>query len=240
MVAWVICVRRARFARVVLPGAPSSHHLLVVLRVRPSSSLRVTASLTGSHRTAGHVPLGSSTASYRRKEARAVSWTVNDLFASMESLTVGSPWREGARSSGNDGSDCLARLGCVGGSAEDSLSGLDGRPRRFSDACLRNAERRGGFLDNGNHSCGEGHYLRILAANPRTKGKAYNLAEGNASFIEQKAQARKAIARHVEYITVWGGGEYWCGADDLSGLKEALGASSLSSLEASPSRACSS
>ena len=66
------------------------------------------------------------------------------------------------------------------------------------------------------------HYLRILAANPRIKGKAYNLAEGNASFIEQKAQARKAIARHVEYITVWGGGEYWCGADDLSGLKKAL------------------
>lgn len=66
------------------------------------------------------------------------------------------------------------------------------------------------------------HYLRILAANPRIKGKAYNLAEGDASFVEQKAQARKAIARHVEYITVWGGGEYWCGDHDLSPMKVAL------------------
>lgn len=65
------------------------------------------------------------------------------------------------------------------------------------------------------------HYLRILAANPRIKGKAYNLAEGGASFHEDKAQAQKAIARHVEYITVWGG-EDWCGADDLSGLTKDL------------------
>ena len=65
------------------------------------------------------------------------------------------------------------------------------------------------------------HYLRILAANPRIKGKAYNLAVGNATFLEDKAQAREAIARHVEYITVWGG-EEWCGADDLSGLTKDL------------------
>ena len=66
------------------------------------------------------------------------------------------------------------------------------------------------------------HYLRLLVANPRIKGKAYNLAEGGASFAEEKAQARRAIALHVEYVTVWDG-EEWCGADDLSGLTKDLG-----------------
>jgi hypothetical protein len=65
------------------------------------------------------------------------------------------------------------------------------------------------------------HYLRILAANPRIKGKAYNLAAGGATFTEEKAQARKAIARHVEYITVWDGEDY-CGVDDFSGLTKDL------------------
>src|SRR5262245_28317234 len=41
------------------------------------------------------------------------------------------------------------------------------------------------------------HYLRLLLANPQIKGKAYNLAESGATFAEMKAQARKAIARHV-------------------------------------------
>jgi hypothetical protein len=66
------------------------------------------------------------------------------------------------------------------------------------------------------------HYLRILTAHPAIKGKAYNLAESGATFAQMKGQARKAIARHVDYVTVWGG-EEWCGADDLSGLSRELG-----------------
>jgi hypothetical protein len=53
-------------------------------------------------------------------------------------------------------------------------------------------------------------YVRILAAQPSIKGHAYNLAESGADLVAMKGQARRAIAKHVDYVTVWGG-EDGCG-----------------------------
>jgi hypothetical protein len=64
------------------------------------------------------------------------------------------------------------------------------------------------------------HYLRILAAGGGAiRGHAYNLAVPGASFLAMQAQARRALAKRVEYVTVWGG-EEWCGADDLVTLEQ--------------------
>ena len=61
-------------------------------------------------------------------------------------------------------------------------------------------------------------YLRILAANRAIKNRAYNLAEGSARFRDMQQQARAAVAKHVEYVTIWGG-EDDCGLDDLMPLE---------------------
>jgi hypothetical protein len=45
----------------------------------------------------------------------------------------------------------------------------------------------------------DSHYLRILAANPAIKGKNYNFS---TQEIDVAAEARQAVARRVEYVTV--------------------------------------
>src|SRR5262249_47949197 len=64
----------------------------------------------------------------------------------------------------------------------------------------------------------QSHYKRILAAFGAIEGKAFNLAVPGASFAQMRGQARRAIAKHVDYVTVWGG-EEWCGVDDLGPLE---------------------
>ncbi len=56
-------------------------------------------------------------------------------------------------------------------------------------------------------------YLRILAAQPAVKGHAFNLAESGADLVAMRKQARAAIAKHVDYVTVLGG-EDACGTPD--------------------------
>jgi lysophospholipase L1-like esterase len=71
----------------------------------------------------------------------------------------------------------------------------------------------------GGNSRVRSHYLRILAAGGGAiRGHAYNLAVAGATFLAMQAQARRALAKRVEYVTVWGG-EEWCGADDLATLE---------------------
>jgi hypothetical protein len=55
------------------------------------------------------------------------------------------------------------------------------------------------------------HYLRILAANPAIKGKNYNFAR--AGFhIDLKPQAKRAVAKRVEYVTIMTGLDEACDA----------------------------
>lgn len=63
------------------------------------------------------------------------------------------------------------------------------------------------------------HYSRILAAGGSIRGRAHNLAESGADFAGMQQQARTAIAKHVEYVTIWGG-EDSCGDDDLRPLEQ--------------------
>ena len=43
-------------------------------------------------------------------------------------------------------------------------------------------------------------YLRIVAANPAIKAKNYNLAEGGA--VDLRPQAKQAVAKRVDYVTI--------------------------------------
>ncbi len=43
------------------------------------------------------------------------------------------------------------------------------------------------------------HYLRILAAHPAIKGRIYNFT---TQEIDIRAQAREAVAKHVDYVTI--------------------------------------
>jgi hypothetical protein len=55
------------------------------------------------------------------------------------------------------------------------------------------------------------HYLRILAANPAIKGKNFNFAK--AGFhIDLKPQAKRAVAKRVEYVTIMTGLDEACDA----------------------------
>ena len=63
------------------------------------------------------------------------------------------------------------------------------------------------------------HYFRILTAGGGAiRGHAYNLAVPGATFGAMQVQARRAIAKHVEYVTILGG-EEWCGVDDIAPLE---------------------
>jgi hypothetical protein len=66
------------------------------------------------------------------------------------------------------------------------------------------------------------HYFRIRAATREIRGRVFNFAEPGASFGAMQAQARKAIAKRAEYITVMGGEEY-CGDDELTSLTQDFG-----------------
>lgn len=62
-------------------------------------------------------------------------------------------------------------------------------------------------------------YLRILAANPRVEGHALNLAESGASLEAMRGQARRAVAKHADYVTVWGGEDACGGTTDVASFE---------------------
>ncbi len=53
------------------------------------------------------------------------------------------------------------------------------------------------------------HYERLLARHPRIEGRSYNLSISGARMSSAPAQARRAVARRVEYVTIL------LGANDL-------------------------
>jgi hypothetical protein len=65
------------------------------------------------------------------------------------------------------------------------------------------------------------HYAPILTASPAIKGKAYMLAAPGADFASMRLQAREALSKHAEYVTVWGG-EDSCGTDDVAGFERSF------------------
>ena len=54
------------------------------------------------------------------------------------------------------------------------------------------------------------HYLRLLALNPKIRGKSYNDARSGAKMGELVAQMDKVVAQRVDYVTVEFGGNDVC------------------------------
>src|SRR5688572_14579536 len=57
------------------------------------------------------------------------------------------------------------------------------------------------------------HYERIAEANPRLEGRAYNVAATRARAADLDGQAREAVRRKVQYVTVQIGANDACRRD---------------------------
>ncbi|GAA4963343.1 SGNH/GDSL hydrolase family protein [Actinoplanes utahensis] len=78
-------------------------------------------------------------------------------------------------------------------------------------ACARNS------WSTGNNSAIESHYERILGKNKKIKGKGENLADPGAEADALATQARRAVDRKPEYVTILIGANDAC-ARDVSGM----------------------
>jgi lysophospholipase L1-like esterase len=58
------------------------------------------------------------------------------------------------------------------------------------------------------------HYLRLLALNPKIRGKNYNDARSGAKMDELAGQMAKAVTQKVDYVTVEMGGNDVCAANE--------------------------
>ena len=60
------------------------------------------------------------------------------------------------------------------------------------------------------------HYLRLLALNPKIRGKSYNDARSGAKMAELATQMDKVIAQRADYVTVEMGGNDVCASNEVS------------------------
>ena len=58
------------------------------------------------------------------------------------------------------------------------------------------------------------HYLRLLALNPKIRGKNYNDARSGAKMGELSTQMAKAVSQKVDYVTVELGGNDMCASSE--------------------------
>ena len=58
------------------------------------------------------------------------------------------------------------------------------------------------------------HYLRLLALNPKIKGKNHNDARSGAKMAELATQMERVVAQRVDYVTVEMGGNDVCAANE--------------------------
>ena len=60
------------------------------------------------------------------------------------------------------------------------------------------------------------HYLRLLALNPKIRGKNYNDARSGAKMGELASQMDRVVSQRVDYVTVEMGGNDVCAANEAS------------------------
>ena len=60
------------------------------------------------------------------------------------------------------------------------------------------------------------HYLRLLALNPKIRGKNYNDARSGAKMAELRAQMGVVVSQKVDYVTVEMGGNDVCAANEAA------------------------
>ena len=58
------------------------------------------------------------------------------------------------------------------------------------------------------------HYLRLLALNPKIRGKNYNDARSGAKMAELATQMERVVSQRVEYVTIEMGGNDVCAANE--------------------------
>lgn len=73
-----------------------------------------------------------------------------------------------------------------------------------------------GSWSTGTDTSVNSHYLRLLALNPKIRGKNYNDARSGAKMGELSAQMDKVIAQRAEYVTVEFGGNDVCADNEAS------------------------
>jgi lysophospholipase L1-like esterase len=71
-----------------------------------------------------------------------------------------------------------------------------------------------GSWSTGTESSVNSHYLRLLALNPKIKGKNYNDARSGAKMGELSTQMAKAVTQRVDYVTVEMGGNDVCASSE--------------------------
>lgn len=71
-----------------------------------------------------------------------------------------------------------------------------------------------GSWSTGTDASVNSHYLRLLALNPKIRGKNYNDARSGAKMGELSTQMAKAVSQKVDYVTVEMGGNDVCAANE--------------------------
>jgi lysophospholipase L1-like esterase len=100
------------------------------------------------------------------------------------------------------------------GSPSSIASAGDSITRAFNTCSFPYVDCPSNSWSTGSSATVNGHYRRILAANPAISGRAFNDAETGADMADFAAQAQLAVSQGAQYVTVMLGANDACAASE--------------------------